>query len=530
MTKDLIRVKRALISVSDKLGIDILAKELVQRGVEILSTGGTSDFLKNCGIPITDVSTITDFPELMDGRLKTLHPKIHGGLLGVRENKNHLNAMNQYNIPQIDLLIVNLYPFEKVMYDNVSSSEIIENIDIGGPALIRAAAKNHKYVSVLVDQQDFDVFLQELKENSGCTKGDFRKELAEIAFARTAEYDGMISRWMCSELKTKVPRRFIISGRCKQKLRYGENPHQTASYYQNSFTKDILSLATVHQGKELSFNNLNDLNAAIDVIREFSNESRALAVIIKHSNTCGAALRDNAFDAYSAAFDCDRASAFGGVIAFNVNIDKRTAQAICEIFTEIVIAPSADNDAIAEFSKKKNLRLITVDKAFLFETNELNFKQLSGGFLLQDKDIKKITLADISVVSNKKPTQKQLDDMFFAWKIAKHIKSNAIVFVKNTATIGIGAGQMSRVDSSKIAKSKAEDMTQRIGLTNNISIDSVAASDAFFPFPDGIWELAEAGIKSIIQPGGSIKDVDVIDAANKSGIVMVFTNIRHFKH
>ena len=530
MSKDLISIKCALISVSDKSGLGALAEELLKKNIKIISTGGTAKFLKNLDIPVTDVSSITNFPELMDGRLKTLHPSVHGGLLGLRNDKIHLNAMRKHNIPEIDLLVVDLYPFEKISGKKVSFAKIIENIDVGGPAMIRAAAKNHKYVTVLVDKEDYAVFLGELRENDGCTTGDFRMMLAEIAFARTAEYDGVISQWMNRNLKNKAPRRLIISGKIKQKLRYGENPHQMASYYQNTGLRDLLSYSKVHQGKELSFNNLNDLNSAIDVLREFEYEENAVAVIVKHSNTCGVAVRRNAFDAYEAAYNCDRSSAFGGVIAFNVNIDKKTAKAVCNLFAEVVIAPSADLDAVYEFSKKKNLRLITVNNEFLVQNNDFNLKQVSGGFLLQDRDVTRVTEEDTVVVSNKNPSLNEIRDMLFAWKVTKHIKSNAIVLAKDTATIGIGAGQMSRVDSTTIAIRKAEEMSKQVGYDQIMPFHSVAASDAFFPFADSIFKLAKAGISSVIQPGGSIKDKEVIDAVNELEMSMIFTRIRHFKH
>ena len=530
MSKELIKIKRALISVSDKGGIAVFAKKLLQMNVEIVSTGGTSEFLKKEGVPVTDVSSITNFPELMDGRLKTLHPKIHGALLGIRDNENHLVSMEAHKIPEIDLLVVNLYPFEKIIKIDKNFSKIIENIDIGGPAMIRAAAKNFKFVSVLVDQEDYESFFIEVLKNKGCTTKKYRRTLAEIAFARTAEYDSIISQWMNRESKNKEPRRLVISSKCKQSLRYGENPHQFASYYQTHFNEDILSSCIQHQGKELSFNNLNDLNAAIELIREFDNEERAIAVIVKHSNACGVALKDNLFEAYVAAFNCDKSSAFGGVIAFNINIDRQTAEAVCKTFTEIVVAPSADHDAIAVFAQRKNLRLITINKDFLVQTGELNFRQVSGGILLQDKDTKRLSANDISIVSKKRPLQKELSDMLFAWKVAKHIKSNAIVFAENTATIGIGAGQMSRVDSTMIAKSKAMEVV-RVGEEKKYNtFGAVAASDAFFPFADSIKELANAGIRSVIQPGGSIRDSEVIEAANRHNMSMVFTHTRHFKH
>lgn len=530
MDKELIVVRRALISVYDKKGVDELARKLIKKKIEIISTGGTAQFLRQKSIPVTDVSAITNFPELMDGRLKTLHPKIHGGLLAVRENKQHLSSMKEHSIPKIDLLVVNLYPFEIMVKEKVSFLEIIENIDIGGPAMIRAGAKNHKYVSVLVDQQDYEILFDELERNTGCTSGIFRRSMAEIAFARTAEYDGAISRWMNQRFYNKKPRRLIISGIAKKSLRYGENPHQLGSYYQTNLTNDILSSAEILQGKELSFNNINDVNAALELLREFDKESGNLAVIVKHTNTCGVALKDNIFDAYMAAFDCDKESAFGGVIAFNNNIDGKTAKEICKIFTEIVVAPSVDPDAVVEFSKKKNLRLIVLKKEFLSQNTEVNFKQVSGGILVQEKDVRQVSLDDISVVSSKVPSKSEVADMLFAWKVSKHLKSNAIVFAKNGATIGIGAGQMSRLDSAKIAKSKVEYMLREKNNEDYSIRGAVAASDAFFPFADSILELAKAGITAVIQPGGSLKDSEVIEAANTANMSMIFTHIRHFKH
>ena len=530
MDKGLVKIKRALISVSDKTGIYSFAKALSEMGIEIISTGGTSDHLRERGLHVLDVSEITNFPELMNGRLKTLHPKIHGGLLAIRDDKNHASSMKIHQIPEIDLLVVNLYPFEATIQNEDNLSKIIENIDVGGPAMIRAGAKNYKYVSVLVDLEDYSNLLNELMENSGCTQLSFRRNLAEIAFAKTSEYDSIISNWMLGQSTTKMPRRFIKSGRLMKTLRYGENPHQSSCYYQTNYKEDVLSSSLVHQGKDLSFNNINDFNSAIEVLREFDNERGALAVIIKHANTCGVALRKDVLSAYLAAFDCDQSAAFGGVVAFNVNIDKQTAQAITQIFVEIVIAPSADHEAVLEFSKKKNLRLIIINKSHLPQKNELQLKQISGGFLIQDKDIKRVALDDITEVSSKKCSKKQLDNMFFSWKVAKHIKSNAIVFSQNMSTVGIGAGQMSRVDSTRIAAFKAQEMARTLGKTDSLSIGAVAASDAFFPFVDGIIELANAGITAVIQPGGSIRDSEIIDVANELDMAMIFTHTRHFNH
>ena len=530
MDKGLVEIKRALISVSNKEGIYNFAKSLVEMDIELVSTGGTSRYLKEKGLSVTDVSEVTNFPELMDGRLKTLHPKIHGGLLAKRDNEKHVSSMQTHKIPEIDLLVVNLYPFEKAIHNDNNLSRILEYIDIGGPAMIRAGAKNYNYVSVLVDLEDYAYLLNELEENSGCTRLSFRQDMAEIAFARTAEYDGIISQWMLKQSGNIMPRRFINAGRLKKTLRYGENPHQSAGYYQSSQKQDILSSSLVQHGKDLSFNNINDFNSAIEVLREFDKEVGALAVIIKHANTCGVALRDDPLTAYVAAYECDKSAAFGGVIGFNVNIDKKTAQAITQVFVEIVIAPSADPDAILEFSKKKNLRLIIIKKSHLLQKNELKYKQTSGGFLLQDQDIKRIDLTDITEVSNKKASKKELNDMFFAWKVAKYIKSNAIVFAKNMTTVGIGTGQMSRVDSTRIARFKSEEMAKNLGKNNSCAIGAVAASDAFFPFADGIIELANCGITAVIQPGGSIRDSEIIDAVNRLNIAMIFTHTRHFNH
>ena len=530
MDKGLVKVKRALLSVSDKAGIYNFAKDLADCDIELVSTGGTSKYLKERGLTVRDVSEITDFPELMDGRVKTLHPKIHGGLLAIRDNSKHLSSMQLHEIPEIDLLVVDLYPFEKVIQSGANFSDIIENIDVGGPAMIRAGAKNHTFVSVLVDVEDYSKLLNELTENFGSTRLSFRRDMAEIAFARTAEYDGNISNWMLNQSKNKMPRRFITAGRLKKNLRYGENPHQFACYYQTNQKNDTLMSSLVHQGKDLSYNNINDFNSAIEILREFENEPGALAVIIKHANTCGVALRNDPLSAFLAALKCDKSAAFGGVIAFNVNIDYKTAQEITNLFVEIVIAPSADEDAILEFSKKKDLRLITINKRHLSQTNELKSKQVSGGFLLQDQDIKRVTFADVTEVSNRKPSEQEYCDMFFGWKVAKYLKSNAIVFSKNMSTVGIGAGQMSRVDSTRIATFKAKAMAKNLGQKNSAAFGAVAASDAFFPFADGIIELANAGITAVIQPGGSMRDSEIIDAANEANISMVFTHTRHFNH
>ena len=537
MSEELVMIKRAIISVSDKTGVKEFAESLLKRGVEIISTGGTVTHLLDKGINVTEVSNITDFPELMDGRLKTLHPNIHGGLLAIRDNEEHIRSMKKHNIPAIDLLVVNLYPFERAIAEEESITKIIENVDVGGPAMIRAAAKNYKYVSVLVDLDDYQPFLNEIDKNKGCTRLSFREELAEIAFSRTAEYDSIISQWMISKIgerkhqvQEKFPRRFVMSAKREKKLRYGENPHQEAAYYQNNFSKNFLSRFTFHQGKELSFNNITDINCALGLLSSFDEEPGVVAAIIKHGNTCGVAIKDNPCEAYLAAYDCDRSSSFGGIIVINDKLDIKTANLISKVFTEVVLVPKADPEAISILSEKKNLRLITWPKNIHFQNGKLNFKQVWGGVLIQDYDYNEISENEFSIVTKVKPTEEEIADMKFAWKVAKHIKSNAIVFAKNLATVGIGAGQMSRIDSTRIATFKAEDMSKILGYKKSCAKGSVAASDAFFPFPDGIFQLASAGVSSVIQPGGSINDNKVIEAANKVGISMVFTNVRHFNH
>ena len=537
MVDDLLPVKRALISVSDKEGLIELTKSLVDRGVEIISTGGTANYLSKEGIRVTEIFDITKFPELMDGRLKTLHPKVHGGLLALRDNEEHLGSLRKYGIPTIDLLVVNLYPFEQAILEEKDFSEIVEKIDVGGPAMIRAAAKNFKYVSVVVDLEDYELLLGEIRRNDGHTSLDFRKVLAETAFSRTAEYDAIIRDWMFENLKKQdivkkdeMPRRFITSSKIVKKLRYGENPHQIAAYYRNSLSQGLFSTFNFHQGKELSFNNINDINCALAVLSSFDKKSGVTAAIIKHGNTCGVAVRKSSDNAYRAAYDSDRSSAFGGIIAMNGTLDLKTAKAVLENFTEIIIVPDVEPNAIKILSHKKNLRIISWNKDIDFRKLKISFRQVWDGLLVQDYDLREITEQDFSIVTKRKPTDSEIKDLLFAWKVAKYIKSNAIVFAKNMTTTGIGAGQMSRIDSARIATFKAQDRANKLKYSNNNLTDCVAASDAFFPFPDGIFQLVAAGVTAVIQPGGSIKDQDVIAAANKSGISMVFTNVRHFSH
>ena len=524
----IIPVKRALISVSDKTGLLNLARNLIDMGIQIISTGGTEKFLRDANLKVVNVSKLTKFPEIMDGRVKTLHPNIHGGLLALRHKLEHVESMREYDIAEIDLLIVNLYPFEKSVINENDYEKAIDNIDIGGPAMIRAAAKNIQYLSTVVDVDDYDDLLEELIKNKGGTTLKFRKKMSQIAFSRTAEYDSIISNWLASEFEIQIPRRFTISGKKESNLRYGENPHQCAALYKNSLDYCNLLGTRQIQGKALSYNNINDLETAFKLVNDLVE--RPSAVIVKHSNPCGVAMRETCLEAYNAAFNCDRTSAFGGIVAFNNVLDAKTASAVIETFTEAVIAPAVDIDAIEIFSRKKNLRLLISEKANNDQLNNKHFKQVSGGFLVQDKDIKNLSVKDLEIVSEKKPSEKELEDLMFAWKVVKHTKSNAIVFAKNFATIGIGAGQMSRFDSSRIASTKAKDMTIAMGSKKSISLNSVVASDAFFPFPDGVHELINSGVSAIIQPGGSLNDAKIIETVNKAKISMVFTGVRHFSH
>ncbi|MDC1248734.1 bifunctional phosphoribosylaminoimidazolecarboxamide formyltransferase/IMP cyclohydrolase [Planktomarina sp.] len=526
---DLIKLRRALISVSDKTGLLELAHALVDRGVELVSTGGTAIALRDAGLDVLDVETITGFPEMMDGRVKTLHPSVHGGLLALRDNANHNKAMEEYGITGIDLLVVNLYPFEETVTNGADYMASIENIDIGGPAMIRAAAKNHKFVTVVTDTQDYSNLLKELSELKGSTSYFFRQKLALNAFARTASYDAAISNWMAKEMEVN-PRYKVISGSIVQELRYGENPHQAAVFYGQSGSQSGVGTAVQHQGKKLSYNNINDTDAAIELVGEFGPAEGPACAIIKHANPCGVSQAATLKKAYQAAFNCDQKSAFGGIVALNQKLDGITATEICKIFTEVVIAPDADNEARKIFSKKKNLRLLTIKNLPDVNITSQTIRQVLGGYLVQDKDMGRVSPDDLKVVTKRSPTSTELSDMLFAWKVAKHVKSNAIVYVKNGATVGIGAGQMSRVDSALIAARKAREMAAELNLKNPLTHGSVVASDAFFPFADGILTVAEAGAMAIIQPGGSVRDEEVIAAANAAGLTMIFTGMRHFRH
>ncbi|MFP1643699.1 bifunctional phosphoribosylaminoimidazolecarboxamide formyltransferase/IMP cyclohydrolase [Pontitalea aquivivens] len=526
---NLVPLRRALISVSDKTGLIDFARALAAQEVELLSTGGTAKALRDAGLAVRDVAEVTGFPEMMDGRVKTLHPNVHGGLLALRDNDEHLVAMAAHGIEPIDLLVVNLYPFEQTVARGGDYADCIENIDIGGPAMIRAAAKNHAFVATIVDVQDYDAVLAELAANDGRTSLAFRQHQAQIAYARTAAYDAAVSTWMAGAIGQETPRRRAFAGTLAQTLRYGENPHQQAAFYLDGSNRPGVATAKQWQGKELSYNNINDTDAAFELVAEFGADAPACA-IIKHANPCGVATGATLTEAYARAFDCDRTSAFGGIIALNQVLDGATAEEICKIFTEVVIAPDASDEARAIFAAKKNLRLLTTGALPDPKAAITTYRQVAGGFLVQGKDNGAITRADLKVVTKRQPTEQELQDLLFAWKVAKHVKSNAIIYVRDGATVGVGAGQMSRVDSTRIAARKAQDMAEVMGLPAPLTRGSVVASDAFFPFADGLITAAEAGATAIIQPGGSMRDQEVIDAANERGLAMVFTGMRHFRH
>ncbi len=527
---DLYPVRRALISVSDKTGLAEFGQALQARGVEILSTGGTATALRAAGCTVKDVSDVTGFPEMMDGRVKTLHPVVHGGLLALRNNDDHIASMTEHGIGAIDLVVVNLYPFEAALARGAAYADMIENIDIGGPAMIRSAAKNHGFVNIVVDVEDYAAVLAELESHDGFTSYAFRQRLAQTAYARTAAYDTAVSTWMAGHVGGEPPRRRAFAGELRQTLRYGENPHQSASFYTDGTNRPGVATATQHQGKELSYNNINDTDAAFELVSEFAPEDGPACVIIKHANPCGAATGASLREAYVKAFDCDRTSAFGGIVALNQPLDEETAQEITGIFTEVVIAPGASDAARAVFATKKNLRLLTTEGLADPRAALTAAKQVAGGWLVQDKDTGFVPEGDLRVVTKVQPTPEQMADLRFAWTVAKHVKSNAIVYVKDGATVGVGAGQMSRLDSAMIAAKKAERMAEAMGLPQSLAIGSAVASDAFFPFPDGLMEAAAAGASCVIQPGGSMRDDEVIAAADEAGLAMVFTGMRHFRH
>ncbi|MEM7688495.1 MAG: bifunctional phosphoribosylaminoimidazolecarboxamide formyltransferase/IMP cyclohydrolase [Pseudomonadota bacterium] len=535
-------IKRALLSVSDKSGLAELGQALAARGVELVSTGGTARTLREAGLDVRDVSDLTGFPEMMDGRVKTLHPKVHGGLLALRDNDEHVAAMEAHAIGPIDLVVVNLYPFEATVAKGASREEIIENIDIGGPSMVRSAAKNHGFVTIVTDAADYSELLEEIEAHDGATSPAFRIRMAGKAYARTAAYDAAIANWFAfgdafthplgaEALKaTPFTDTMPLAFKRADTLRYGENPHQSAAIYvpQVAGTAGVPQAEQL-QGKALSYNNLNDADAALELAAEFADQEPAV-VIVKHANPCGVAQAGTLLEAWEAALACDSVSAFGGIVAVNTELDGPTAEAIAKIFTEVVIAPSVSQQAREIFAKKKNLRLLECGTLPDPRRGGFFMKTIAGGMLIQGRDNGAVSEADLKVVTKREPTPQELKDCFFAWTVARHVKSNAIVYAKDGATAGIGAGQMNRRDSARIAAIKAKEAAETYEWGEPRTVGSAVASDAFFPFADGLISAAEAGATAVIQPGGSIRDEEVISAADEAGLAMVFTGMRHFRH
>ena len=518
-----IPIKRALLSVSDKTGIVDLAKSLAEHGVELVSTGGTASALRDAGLAVRDISDLTGFPEMMDGRVKTLHPIVHGGLLGVRDNAEHVAAMDAHGIGAIDLVVVNLYPFLETVMEGAARPEVIENIDIGGPSMVRSAAKNHAFVAIVTDPADYAAVAK------GETTLDERRMFAAKAFAATATYDAMIASWFgFADQQQLFPATLPFVLERPQVLRYGENPHQQAAFYNHAGPAGAgIGQARQVQGKALSYNNLNDADAALELVSEF-RDAAPTCVIVKHANPCGVATGATLAEAYDAAFACDTVSAFGGIIALNRPLDGATARAIAGIFTEVVVAPDADEEAMALFAAKKNLRLLLTGTLPDPARGGMAVKAITGGWLVQSRDNGQ--LGELTTVTKRAPTAQELTDARFAWTIAKHVKSNAIVYARDGSTAGIGAGQMNRLESARIAAWKAKDAAEKAGWPTPRTIGSSVASDAFFPFADGLLAAVEAGATCVIQPGGSIRDDEVIAAADEAGLAMVFTGMRHFRH
>jgi phosphoribosylaminoimidazolecarboxamide formyltransferase/IMP cyclohydrolase len=527
--RDRLPIRRALLSVFDKTGLIELATALSARGVELISTGGTRSALEAAGLKVTDVSAVTGFPEIMDGRVKTLHPKVHGGLLSVRDEPSHAAAMKEHGIAGIDLLVVNLYPFEAALSAGSDERTMVETIDIGGPAMIRAAAKNRGYVAVVVDPADYATITSALSESDGATTLALRRALAAKAFARTAAYDATIAAWFTSK-DSGYPTWLSLGGRLAQTLRYGENPHQSAALYLTGEKRAGVATARQIQGKELSYNNLNDTDAAFELVAEFDPNQSAAVAIIKHANPCGVAIGASLADAYRKALRTDPVSAFGGIVALNRALDAEAAAEIAKIFTEVIIAPGASDEAKAILAAKKNLRLLLVDALPDPRASGRTMRTVAGGFLAQDRDSGMVQQADLKVVSKRQPTATEIRDLLFAWRVAKHVKSNAIVYAKDGATAGVGAGQMSRVDSAVMAARKAEEAAKAAKLPETLAKGAVCASDAFFPFSDALLAAADAGCTAVIQPGGSMRDEEVTAAANSRNLAMVVTGMRHFRH
>ncbi|WP_419826644.1 bifunctional phosphoribosylaminoimidazolecarboxamide formyltransferase/IMP cyclohydrolase [Sphingomonas sp.] len=525
------KITRALLSVSDKTGLPELGAALARHGVELVSTGGTAKALREAGLAVRDVSDLTGFPEMMDGRVKTLHPMVHGGLLAVRDDPAHQQAMAEHGIATIDLVVVNLYPFRETVAKGASRDEVIENIDIGGPSMVRSAAKNHAFVAIVTDPADYAAIVAEMDASGGATALDTRRRLAAKAFAATAAYDAAISGWFSGfDQGEAFPARRVMASTLVSTLRYGENPHQLAALYAaDSAAARGIAQAEQVQGKELSYNNYNDANAALELVAEF-RDGPPTVVIVKHANPCGVATADTLADAYRAALACDSVSAFGGIIAANRTLDGATAEAMAAIFTEVVVAPDADAEARAVFARKKNLRLLLTGELPDPQRMGLLTTIIAGGSLVQQRDFGRIAREDLKVVTRRAPTLDELEDCVFAWTVAKHVKSNAIVYAKGGATAGIGAGQMNRLESARIAAWKAKDAADKAGWAESRTVGSAVASDAFFPFADGLLAAVEAGATAVIQPGGSIRDDEVIAAADEAGLAMLFTGMRHFRH
>jgi phosphoribosylaminoimidazolecarboxamide formyltransferase/IMP cyclohydrolase len=527
---DLVPVRRALISVSDKAGLAELAAGLAAAGVELVSTGGTAKAIAAAGVAVRDVSDLTGFPEIMDGRVKTLHPAVHGGLLAIRDDADHAAAMQAHGIGAIDLAIINLYPFEEVRRAGGDYPTTVENIDIGGPAMLRAAAKNHAYVAIVTDPADYGAVLEAMRAHGGALPYRFRQELAAKAFARVAAYDAAISSWFAETLAIPQPDWRAFGGRLHSVMRYGENPHQTAGFYVTGSQRPGVASARQLQGKQLSYNNINDTDAAFELVSEFDPARTAAVAIIKHANPCGVAEGASLREAYLKALACDPVSAFGGIVALNRLLDADAAEEIVKTFTEVIIAPAASDEAQAIVAAKKNLRLLVTGGLADPRARGLTVKSVAGGLLVQDRDAANVDDMELTVVTKRAPIEAEMADLRFAFRVAKHVKSNAIVYVKDGATVGVGAGQMSRVDSSRIAARKALDAAEAAGLAEPLTRGSVVASDAFFPFADGLLAAVEAGATAVIQPGGSVRDDEVIAAADAHGIAMVVTGVRHFRH
>ncbi|MBX5136117.1 bifunctional phosphoribosylaminoimidazolecarboxamide formyltransferase/IMP cyclohydrolase [Rhizobium lentis] len=527
---DKVEIKTALLSVFDKTGIVELARALSERGVRLLSTGGTYKAIAAAGLDVTDVSEVTGFPEIMDGRVKTLHPTVHGGLLAIRDDSEHQEAMKKHGIEGIDLAVINLYPFEEVRASGGDYPTTVENIDIGGPAMIRASAKNHAYVTILTDPDDYAEFKEQLSADDGKTAYAFRQRMAAKAYARTSAYDAAISNWFAEALAIDTPRHRVIGGALKEEMRYGENPHQKAAFYVTGEKRPGVSTAVLLQGKQLSYNNINDTDAAYELVAEFLPEKAPACAIIKHANPCGVATGASLVEAYQRALACDSVSAFGGIIALNRILDAETAEEIVKLFTEVIIAPDVTEEAKAIVARKPNLRLLSAGGLPDPRAPGLTAKTVSGGLLVQSRDNGMVEDLELKVVTKRAPTAQELDDMKFAFKVGKHVKSNAVVYAKDGQTAGIGAGQMSRVDSARIAALKAEEAAKALGLSAPMTQGSAVASEAFLPFADGLLSMIAAGATAVIQPGGSMRDQEVIDAANEHGVAMVFTGMRHFRH